>query len=336
MAGYTKNIAVIRGIKEGFSADGGELSGLVKAEKYGAYLTVEITFINFAPLSEGGYVTALTDGQTTIFVDGENYEGATELDTAKGFAALICFVNGQVSPVASAVCGNFKGEVLALKAETEKRENLKAAEKTPEKKQREQNENAAYEDEAIAEDNYYEYETDENSGAVCEDKKEKEERIKPYQDEAAVGSFKEEQTSGDNGNGSIENGETTAYSGGNEQDILKNPLAGGEFYEKMKTEIEGILQGYPKEEGLERLIENSRWVRISYTENDYYVFGVIYSGGKAQYICYGVPARDVQTPPESMKESASFIPASAEDAQTGFWVMYQDAQTGATLKADFQ
>ena len=41
MAGYTKNIAVIRGLKSGFSADGGELSGIVKAEKYGMSLKVE-------------------------------------------------------------------------------------------------------------------------------------------------------------------------------------------------------------------------------------------------------------------------------------------------------
>ena len=38
---YTKNIAVIHGIKDGFSSDGGNLSGLVKAERYGRRLTVE-------------------------------------------------------------------------------------------------------------------------------------------------------------------------------------------------------------------------------------------------------------------------------------------------------
>ena len=52
MAGYTKNIAVIRELKGGFSANGGCLSGLVKAEKYGASLKVEVSLINFAPLTE--------------------------------------------------------------------------------------------------------------------------------------------------------------------------------------------------------------------------------------------------------------------------------------------
>ena len=41
MAGYSKNIAVIKGLKDGFSADGGAVSGLVKAEKYGRSLKVD-------------------------------------------------------------------------------------------------------------------------------------------------------------------------------------------------------------------------------------------------------------------------------------------------------
>ena len=48
MAGYTKNIAVIRGIKSGFSADGGQLSGLIKIENYRLFMRVEISRINFA------------------------------------------------------------------------------------------------------------------------------------------------------------------------------------------------------------------------------------------------------------------------------------------------
>ena len=62
MSGYTKNIAVIRELKNGFSADGGALTGLVKAEKYGAKLRAEVSLINFAPLTEGRYVTAISDG----------------------------------------------------------------------------------------------------------------------------------------------------------------------------------------------------------------------------------------------------------------------------------
>ncbi|MCM1237632.1 MAG: hypothetical protein NC489_46815 [Ruminococcus flavefaciens] len=319
--GYVKNIAVIRGLKDGFSADGGSLSGLVKAERYGFKLRLSVSYINFAPLTEGRYVTAVTDGANTEIVEGELFEGESALDTDAGFAALVCFINGGVFPVASAVCGNFRGEALGLKAEVERRENINAGQK----KQKEQDikeqcskeqSPAPYEDEAIAEENYYEYEALEGGGALREDKeKEESGRQKPYKNETAVGSVEDEKTP--------ENG---AYIGG-------NGLAGGDFYSRMKGEIEGVLKNYPREKSLERLIAGSKWVKISYGENGFYVFGVIYSGGNADYICYGVPSSDTQNPPESMRDTASFIPAEA-DGFAGFWVMYQDARTGATLRVE--
>ena len=123
--GYTKNIAVIRGLKSGFSADGGSLSGLVKAEKYGASLKVEVSLINFAPLTEGRYVAAISDGKKVCILDGLSFDGVSEVDTSAGFAALICFVNGTVSPVASAICGAFQSAAMGIREEIEKLERVK-------------------------------------------------------------------------------------------------------------------------------------------------------------------------------------------------------------------
>lgn len=322
MGGYTKNIAVIKGLKEGFSADGGALTGLVKAERYGNSLKIEVTFINFAPLSEGRYVTAVSDGNTTLIVENGLFEGYSALDTSSGFAALICYVNGQVSPVASAVSGNFHGAALGIKAEVEKAENIKPAGGGAAVAEN----SAGYEDEAIAEVNYYEFaETYEGGGALRQGAQEEERGGTAVQNEAAVGAFSE----GENGlDPNISRSE-----GGFSQ---RGPLAGGKFYERMKNEIEGILNAYPKEHSLESMVENSKWVKISYGDDKFYVFGVIYSGGKPQYICYGVPTRDNLRPPESMQGLASFIPSSLDGGSEGFWVMYQDAGTGASLKIDFE
>ena len=123
--GYTKNIAVIRGLKSGFSADGGSLSGLVKAEKYGASLKVEVSLINFAPLIEGRYVAAISDGKKVCILDGLSFDGVSEVDTSAGFAALICFVNGTVLPVASAICGAFQSAAMGIREEIEKLERVK-------------------------------------------------------------------------------------------------------------------------------------------------------------------------------------------------------------------
>lgn len=327
MAGYTKNIAVIKGIRDGFSADGGALSGLVKAEKYGAKLRIEVSFINFAPLSEGRYVCGVSDGKTTQIVENGEFEGASGLNTDSGFAALIAYVNGKVFPVASAICGNFHDAALEIKQEIEREENLKIAASA--KKKEEENDVGDYEDEAIAEVNYFEYaKTDKDGGAVREDKKEEKERSKTCDDEKAFGAVPQEKDG-------VEQAENGVYDGGNAKKGEIPPLSrGGAFYERMKEEIDKLLSTYPAEECLENLIEGSRWVRISYAEGAFYVFGVLYEDGKPRYICYGVPAVQNTAPPESMTELASFLPASPDDGETGYWVMYQDADTGASLKVN--
>lgn len=328
MGGYTKNIAVIKQLKEGFSADGGPLTGLVRAEKYGANLKIEVTFINFAPLSEGRYATAVTDGSATLLVENGLFEGTSALDTGSGFAALICYINGQVSPVASAVSGNFNGAALTLKQEVERLENVSQEKGGKPAATDGVTENArnVYEDEAIAEVNYYEFaETDEGGGSVCEDPQEEKGGRKALQNEEGSGAFKKEK-----------GGVDPRISRGEASFVDNNPLAGGNFYARMKNEIEGILSAYPHEENLEKLIDGSSWVKISYGDGLFYVFGLIRDEGKPRYICYGVPAKTYDKPPESMQGLASFLPLSSDSDKDGFWVMYQDAGTGASLKIGFE
>ena len=292
MSGYTKNIAVIRGLKSGFSVDGGPLSGLVKAEKYGANLRIEVSLINFAPLSQGKYVCAVSDGKSVCVMDGLIFDGASDVDTSEGFAALICFVNDGVSPVASAVCGAFQSAALGIREEIERQEKVN------------KEAGVKYEDEALAQENYYEYgQTYKDGGVICENPQKEKDGAGVRQNEAAYSTEKE----------------------------LSGGLAdGGNFYSRMKDEIEKILNTYPKEDALEQMVENSRWVKIDYGDGKFYVFGVIFGGGQAQYICYGVPSENPDSPPPSI-ENSSFIPAYPE-GNSGYWVMYQDAKTGASIK----
>ena len=296
--GYTKNIAVIRGIKSGFSADGGELSGLVKAEKYGSSLKIEVSLINFAPLTEGKFTVAVSDGRHIQVLDGLSYEGISEVDTGRGFASLICFVRGEVLPVATAVCGNFRYAVTGIREEIERQEKINADRPSVPQTA----EAVKYEDEALAQENYYEYgQTDEDGGAVRENSQKEEDGHGLRKDEKAESAF----------------GQTA---GG---------LARGGFYERMKDEIENIFAKYPEERALVDAIEGSRWVRIDYGEGKFYVFGVIYAEGFPAYICYGVPSADSSRPPESLAGLASYFPAGS-----GYWVMYQDASTGASVKIE--
>lgn len=351
MAGYTKNIAVLRQIRSGFSADGGKLSGLVKAEKYGPFFRAEISLINFAPLTSGRYVAAISDGINTVCFDGPVFEGESEVDTSGGFAALVCFVGTEVLPVASAVCGDFAWAAAACARRIESAEKIK---NSPDP-------GAAYEDEAIAEENYYEYSAyfkgesalcaaqeqkdgrgvckDEDAGGLCQESEE------GAPDETAAVGGARKSAGGAEDNGAEDGGDvlknkkntphharTGAQNKEKAEDIAEEiPLAGDlKFFERMRGEIEKLLSAHPREEALERAVEHSRWAKVSYGGQRFYVFGIIYEDGSPSYICYGVPAMGMPCP-ESLTGMAGFIPAS-EEGNNGYWVMYQDARTGASIK----
>lgn len=287
--GYTKNIAVIKGVQGGFSADGGNLSGLVKAERYARDLKVELSLINFAPLAEGRYVAAISDGAHTEIIEGGAFEGRSDVNTDSGFAAAVFYINYEVKLIATAVCGNFGGALAGLKSAVERAEGkIKKA--------------APYEDEAIAEENYYEFKPPYEGGKpVCENKEEK-----------AVGS-----------------GICPNETGFNARKKPAEKLPQGVFYDKMRGEIEEIFATFPPFEELCAAVDGSKWAKISYGDDSFYVFGVIYLNG-AKYICYGIPAKDSVAPPASMRGLASFLPLETEYG-VGFWVMYQDAQTGESI-----
>lgn len=354
MGGYVKNIAVIKTLKGGFSSDGGPLSGLVRCEKYGGRFRVDISYINFAPLSEGRYVCGITDGYHTEIVENGLFDGESELDNGEGFAALVCYVNKAVEPIATAVCGNFSQEIPPLKDFIARGENLgKNGEGAAymEKEERQKNE---YDDDAIAEENYYEYgQVDEMRVALCARQEEETIGDGGGEDEEDLGAVAQEQgrIGQESDGGEDVGGDRPACQDcgakkkkrapkkrkGAESvgcETVQDPLShGASFYGELKEEISRVLSSYPKEEKLCAVVQNSEWVRIRYGGKKFYVFGVIYANGAPKYVCYGVPSKS-KTPPKSLKGLASFIPADRNGSEEGYWVMYQDAATGASVSVE--
>ena len=72
------------------------------------------------------------------------------------------------------------------------------------------------------------------------------------------------------------------------------------FYARMRGEIEKLFSSFPREQSLEKAVEGSRWVRITYGGKRFYVFGVICEDGVPSCICYGVP-RKGQSLPRQLK-----------------------------------
>ena len=306
MGAYVKKIAVIKQVKGGFSADGELVSGLVKCETYAGFLKVEVSLINFAPLTEGRYVLGVTDGLNTVTFEGLTYEGEGDFNLSCGFAFLVCFCHNTVAPIASAACGQMACALPDLKEEMVRRENIR-----PPKG------GAAYDDEAITEVNYYES-AFQSGTAVRETQAQEKERRSGGEDEedtCAVESEKESRIA------------EVAAVGSSDKEPLAGGLAGGDFYTRMEGDIKKIFATYPAEFELENVMEGSRFARISYGENKFYVFGVLKVEGKPRYICYGVPAKNAQTPPPSLKDCASFVPTDSG----GYWMTYQDASTGVSV-----
>lgn len=317
MTGYTKKIAVIKQVKGGFSADGGALSGLVKAESYAGFLKVEASLINFAPLSEGKYLLGITDGLNTVTFEGNSYEGESDMNLSSGFAFLVCFCHNGAAPIASAACGQMACALPDLKEEMAKAERALPA-----------GNGAAYDDEAIAGENYYERKTDEGGDAVRAPQTQEKAGGAGRKDEAPFGSGKGEEGAErkeERGVTPVSEIKTAAT-----DEAAEPRLAEGDFYSRMQGDIEKIFSTYPAEEALQKAMEGSRWARIDYGEGKYYVFGVLRTEGKPRYVCYGVPSSDGQNPPRSLKGSASFMPVEGG----GYWILYQDASTGVSVKLD--
>ncbi len=114
---------------------------------------------------------------------------------------------------------------------------------------------------------------------------------------------------------------------------LKKSAKVHKFYEMIADQLEEIFDKYPKESNLEKLIDNSRWAKVIF-ENDanYYVVGIIYSDDDIKYICYGVPGSYSNEPPPELLGYSQWFPVDMKDPYSkGYWVMYQDADTGENV-----
>lgn len=107
------------------------------------------------------------------------------------------------------------------------------------------------------------------------------------------------------------------------------------FYNKLKSQIDRIFEENPEEEYLSKIIPSSKWVKVEYEkEGDYYVIGLIYENGALSYLCYGVPGVYQKNPPKELSGYPVWLPIDSEKRDGfGYWLVYQNADTGESIKA---
>lgn len=108
----------------------------------------------------------------------------------------------------------------------------------------------------------------------------------------------------------------------------------GGFYFEMKPHLDKIFEEGEEENYLEILIPNSKWAKVKLTKGEFYVVGTIFEEGEIKYICYGVPGVYQETPPKELSGYPIWFPLDENNRNGfGYWLSYQDAMSGESVKA---
>ncbi len=339
---YVKKMCILRQAKQGFSGDGKALSGLIKIEQYGKNLAVEVSIINFAPLSSGEYYCLLSDnkGNTEMLsLRGKSlFNILSDLDIRSGFCGVICYVKNEIIPIAYGINGNGSYDWRSILNATlppvfpvSSEENAFSDNKNPvsfeknltELQEKDKNEppmsalneekTLPYDDETVASENYYE-----------EKNNEQDLLSKSSENAQAQSANQNERT--DEGLPVKENGDGKSLL----HPFAQNPDG---YYLAVKEEIDKLFKTYPKDKTLNGAFSCSDWVRIKGTKQDpEYLVGVLYEDGKAQYICYALKAENKNNPPKELKGVCAFVPHSVYEDGRGFFVIFQSAASGECIK----
>ena len=107
------------------------------------------------------------------------------------------------------------------------------------------------------------------------------------------------------------------------------------FYLELKPQIDKLFENNPSEDYLEKLLPNSKFVKVKIDDNgNYYVLGLIYENDKLIYICYGVPGVYQKNAPRELSGYPIWFPLEQSNPQGfGYWLSYQDAESGESVKA---
>lgn len=108
------------------------------------------------------------------------------------------------------------------------------------------------------------------------------------------------------------------------------------FYSEIKDQLTLLFEKYPEETFLTEIIPDSKWAKVDYEDDgNYIVIGLIYENDNVRYVCYGSPGEFSENPPPEFKGSSQWLPLDPDKPEElGYWIIYQDAETGESVKID--
>lgn len=107
-----------------------------------------------------------------------------------------------------------------------------------------------------------------------------------------------------------------------------------DFYSRVEGQINNFFENNEPDLVLESIIPESKFCKVN-LDGGYYVFGIIYEGGKEKCICYGIPCDYYDVPPKEIEGYSQWLPVNSDDYQgKGYWLTYQDAKTGENISVE--
>lgn len=309
-----KSVALINETGAGFAVPGAKVRGVAVRSDNGGRSVIKISLIDLAPATNG-YTVAISDGNSTKLCELPDLSGAEILSDSTGNLAVSIFyvtADERFLPVAY---GAFSPEAKPEKEVLIDAKRAYYAGDDAGGQEKKSVDDETYDDEVVAAENYYAYESESGMkrGGENENATDADENVgvqsggfkKKEADEYDLSAFVDEENGGEKGT----------------------------YYERIKPQIERLFEEFNEEKSLSEVVPDSRWVKIKYDGDDYYVVGVIYDKNRPLYICYGVEGRYGEKP-EKIGDYCSFIPSSIFNLKgDGYWVMYQSAISGKCLSA---
>ena len=312
---FFRKVLLLKETTFGFSSSSSHVGGIVRFEFDSGVSDISLTLVNLLPMS-GEYFFFLVFDKKSAFsfpLGKRPFSFRKTLDfippVSNGVSAGIVYVeNNLPTVVAFAKTDNSLISIKDYKKIVIDKYAVSFWEGETE-----------YDDELVATENYFDFDKDEKLSLIkdfdyvknkdalfnCLDKEKKEQK----------------------------NTDKSACFDETNDNHVKTFSAQNPYYLTVKKDIENIFSSFPQEEGLNHLSQDGRWAKINYSNEKYYVVGVLKESGKEKYICYGVPATYSPTPPKELEGFCSFVPKSVFNLKgDGYFMMFQDAVTGKCIK----
>lgn len=347
---------ILKQVERGFNANGSNVTAIVKGQENFGQTTFYCSFLNFVTLYNGEYYFILSNDKTTHCYllgkeIGKKQFTIDNFSLENGFVATVFVKNDGNKAVAfgNGLSKKLTYKEIMLDYEKNNKENYndlqsqtqsvcfeKEGERERERpngqmdkeysKQIENNiKSSVYDDEVVVTENYFDLKKqvdyiNYNKGEYCYANANCKNDVVNSQSDAE----KEEKRFSQN---SVF--DETQQGNGKNAEKVEDAFCENNFFNAVKEDIGVLFEKYPSHISLRNVIPNSKWVKINYNKNNYYVVGVIGKEKLPLYIVYGVQG-SLDNKPSNLK-NCRFIPESLYQLNgKGYWCMFQNAKNGKT------